>query len=71
MTRGPWRYQKSRGHHHVLFPNGEVLDVQNEADARAIAKLPKTLEELKYAKRQVQILGRVIAFLKKNSSCSI
>lgn len=44
MTRGPWKYKKAQGHHHVLFPNGEVLDVQNEFDARLISLVPEMVE---------------------------
>jgi hypothetical protein len=40
MTRGPWKYQKSHAHHHVLMGD-EVLDVNSELDARAIALLPE------------------------------
>lgn len=46
MTKGPWKYKKAHGHHHVLFPDGEVLDVQNESDARLIALVPEMIEDL-------------------------
>lgn len=48
MTKGPWKYKKAQGHHHVLFPNGEVLDVQNESDARLIALVPEIIHFLRY-----------------------
>lgn len=44
MTKGVWKYKKAQGHHHVLFPTGEVLDVQNESDARLIALIPEMID---------------------------
>lgn len=43
MTKGPWKYQKSHAHHHVLLGQ-EVLDVQNESDAKAIAQVPSMID---------------------------
>jgi len=40
MNRKPWKYQKAQGHHHVLIGD-EVLDVDTEANARLIAKVPE------------------------------
>lgn len=46
MTRGPWRYEKAYGHHHVLIGK-ECLDVQFESDARAIAAVPAMVRLMK------------------------
>lgn len=46
MTKGPWKYEKAEGHHHVLMGE-EALDVNSELDARAIAALPEAVELLK------------------------
>ena len=50
MTRGPWKYQKSFNHHHVLMGE-EVLDVNSEDDAKAIAEVPRMIKLLKKLKR--------------------
>ena len=50
MTRGPWKYQKSFNHHHVLMGK-EVLDVNSEEDARAIAEVPRMIKLLNKIKR--------------------
>lgn len=49
LTKGPWKYQKAKGHHHVLMGD-ESLDVNNKADARAIALVPEMIELLKELK---------------------
>jgi hypothetical protein len=46
MTKGPWKYQKAEGHHHVLMGE-ESLDVNLESDARAIALVPQFVELVK------------------------
>lgn len=46
MTKGPWKYQKAEGHHHVLMGE-ESLDINKESDARAIALVPEMIEFLK------------------------
>lgn len=47
MTKGPWKYQKAKGHHHVLMGE-ESLDVNFEADARAIALVPQFVKLVNY-----------------------
>lgn len=47
MTKGQWKYQKARGHHHVLMGE-ESLDVNLESDARAIALVPKLVQLVKF-----------------------
>jgi hypothetical protein len=47
MTKGPWRYEKSNSHHHVLMGE-ESLDVNSESDARAIALVPEFIKLVKY-----------------------
>jgi hypothetical protein len=50
MTKGRWKYQKARAHHHVLMGN-EVLDVNNESDARAIALVPDLVKLVKFVNK--------------------
>lgn len=50
MTRGPWKYQKSKGHHHVLIGD-EVLDVDLEENARAIALVPDMVKFIRHFNR--------------------
>lgn len=54
MTKGPWKYQKAAGHHHVLMGE-ESLDVNTESDARAIALVPSMVEFLKRMQRSVAL----------------
>lgn len=42
MTKGPWKYQKAAGHHHVLIGD-EVLDVNGKSDAILISLVPELL----------------------------
>lgn len=42
-----WKYEKACGHHHVILPDGEVLDVQKESYARLIASIPLLLKRIK------------------------
>lgn len=46
MTKGPWKYQKAKGHHHVIMGE-ETLDVNKEADARVIASVPAMVKFIK------------------------
>jgi hypothetical protein len=50
MTKGPWKYQKAQGHHHVLMGE-ESLDVNSESDARIIALVPKFVKLVKFVDR--------------------
>lgn len=70
MTRGPWKYQKAEGHYHVLIGD-EVLDVQNESDARLIALVPdmiaalKEIEQLKFPDYMRFVLAEITKMERK------
>lgn len=51
MTKGPWKYQKAQGHHHVLMGK-EVLDVNSESDAKLIAKVPNMIALLRLVAKE-------------------
>jgi hypothetical protein len=73
MTKGPWKYQKAEGHHHVEV-GIEVLDINHESDARLIALVPEMVEVIKrlnktlYLIKYVDKLAEKIKRAEKNES---
>jgi hypothetical protein len=65
MTKGPWRYKKAQGHHHVLFPNGEVLDVENKSDAQLISLVPDMIFALSVIGNDFKILTAILNKIQK------